>query len=975
MAGPFDGRISPKPKLIVRKQPSIQSDMKTPSLRQIVGTRQSIRFLLTALLVGGLAPQGIGQVLEHRYDFNQANGSLVVPDLVGSAPGTVNGAGNFDGSVLHLDGTLGEYVDFGPNLISAYTNITVEGWVSFENTGQYTRFFDFGDTLLDGSGPVGMNFGAWSLNGAARFEVFDTNQQSSAVTALPNLNNKGMVHIATVYDPQLPFMALYVDGVLKASRTDVAVPFLVLTNNHSWLGRSGFTADEYLNGSVDEMRIYRGVRSSLQIAVDAAAGPNQVLNGPGTLARIHLSVPNSNTIYAGISAYPAVVTGDFDNVSGVNLSFTNVVLTSGNPAVLVTNPNGLSFDALKTGATTLIASFGDFSATQTVSVLDLPATLTHQYHFGETAGSGTFLDVVGSANGTVIGAASLDGSHLVLPGGPAHSAYAELPPFLISNYVALTFEFWLQFGANPDWGRLIDFGDSNPGTSLGRYCIDFTPHRGGGAGVNFEVADADPGSNHTESTQPNPNLDNRNVHLVLVYNPLGRQLSIYTNGVIMGQNTNLTIQMNSISNVHSWLGQSSYLNDPEGVATIDEFRIYNGVLSPFRVALNAISGPTNYIADPGTLTNLHLTVAPVFVDERVVAAIIGDYQNAQGINLSFATPTLQSGNTNLLKVGSGLTVAGMAPGSTTLIASYGGLSVTQAVTVLDQAPAVLTHRYSFNGPAATSPTTFADSVGGADGTLVGTATVDGAGKLVLTGNSVDNNNYAALPPHLLDTNLQFSLEAWVAFGSNPTWARFLGFGDTLGGNGSSYLDFIPNDGFHGDTRWETGGFAVDQVGPSLNGKTVHLVLVYNNDPTHHYMAIYTNGVLLGVNSAISPYPLNMTHCWLGKSSYAGDANGVFTLDEFRIYNGPLSARQIAANFKAGPNVVAQPPVLSIATAGRNVVLGWPSATDPAFTLETSSGLGAGASWSPVGTGPTVVNGTNQVTLGIGAGTAFYRLAK
>ena len=717
------------------------------------------------------------------------------------------------------------------------------------------------------------------------------------------------------------------------------------------------------------MRIYNGVRTPLQIAVSTAAGPDQIVDDPGTLRTLHLAV--AGPAYAGTTQLPAVVTGDFDQVAGVNLSYTNVVLTSGNAKILVVNANGKSFDAVGTGTTTLVASFGGQSVTQTVSVVDLPAVLTHQYHFNDASGSGLFADSVDAADGSVMGAASLDGSHLVLPGGTSFSAYAELPPNLINDYVAVSFEFWVQFGSNPDWGRLIDFGDTDPNNNSGRNCIDFTSRRGGAAGVNFEITD----STHTESIQPNPNLDNQNVHLVLVYNPLGHQMSVYTNGVLMGQNTGITIPMSGINNAHSWLGQSSYVNDPEGVATIDEFRIYNGVLSPFRVALNAASGPNSYIADPGSLTRLHLAVAgSLYVDEPAATTVTGDYQNISGLNLSFANPTLTAGNTNLLKV-KGLTVTGYAPGTTTLVASYGGITATQMVTVLDQAPATLIHRYSFNGPAAAAPATFADSVGGADGTLVGTASVDGNGKLVLTGNSTDNNNYAALPAHLLDTNLAFTLESWVSFGNNPTWARFLGFGDTVNGGGDSYMDFVPNDGFHGDTRWETGAFSVDQVGPTLNGRTVHLVLVYNNDPAHHSMSIYTNGVLMGVNASIAPYTFNMTHCWLGKSSYGGDANGVFTLDEFRIYNGALAARQIAADFAAGSSVVMGPPVLSVVTSGKNIVLGWSATTDSAFKLQTKSSFGTGALWTSVDTTPTVTNGTNYVTVGIGLSNAYYRLAK
>jgi len=138
----------------------------------------------------------------------------------------------------------------------------------------------------------------------------------------------------------------------------------------------------------------------------------------------------------------------------------------------------------------------------------------------------------------------------------------------------------------------VDFGYTD-NTGNGAYCIDFTPHSGNNPdGVNFEVADTDPGFNDAQVVAPPRVLDNDGeMQLVLVYNPLGQSLLVYTNSVLTGQNTNVTIPLSALNNAHSYLGKSSYSSDPNGVATVDEFRIYNGVLSPAQVAADYATGP------------------------------------------------------------------------------------------------------------------------------------------------------------------------------------------------------------------------------------------------------------------------------------------------------------------------------------------------------------------------------------------------
>lgn len=239
-----------------------------------------------------------------------------------------------------------------------------------------------------------------------------------------------------------------------------------------------------------------------------------------------------------------------------------------------------------------------------------PVVLTHRWSFNEPANTTQFVDsVLGATNGMVHGAAQIDGhGNLVLAGLNQQTNYAELPPYLLSgtNYSAVTFEFWVTFGTDNTWGRLIDFGDTDPNTGNGRYCLDFTSHSGYVPnGINFEASGSDPGNESVQNIAMPPVFDNLGkLHLVLIWDSIAGYMAVYTNSVLMGMNTNVTLPISAIVNAHSYLGKSSYAGDPGGVATIDEFRMYSGAMDTPQITADDAAGP-----DSLPLPKLSITTA------------------------------------------------------------------------------------------------------------------------------------------------------------------------------------------------------------------------------------------------------------------------------------------------------------------------------------------------------------------------------
>jgi hypothetical protein len=103
------------------------------------------------------------------------------------------------------------------------------------------------------------------------------------------------------------------------------------------------------------------------------------------------------------------------------------------------------------------------------------------------------------------------------------------------------------------------------------------------------------------------------------------------------------------------------------------------------VALSSLSDSNvvTVITDPGALLAVRLVVTnKVQLFDGKPAVVRGDFANVTDVDLlSYGSPVLVSANTNLLTVDSFNRIIAIGPGTTTLTATYGGLSATQSVTV------------------------------------------------------------------------------------------------------------------------------------------------------------------------------------------------------------------------------------------------------------------------------------------------------
>jgi hypothetical protein len=523
--------------------------------------------------------------------------------------------------------------------------------------------------------------------------------------------------------------------------------------------------------------------------------------------------------------------------------------------------------------------------------------LAHRYNLNADAS-----DLVGGPawDGTPMGGAYFDGNQVVLDS--TSGSYVQFPAGIITNNEAISVEAWASFGANQNWAELFCFGDQNAG-GQGRYYIMMTP-RSGNNDARVSIADGDPGYLHElVATRPGILDGQANVHIVGVYHPFAGYIALYLNGVLAGINTNITIPLSSVADVYNFLGHSIYNSDPFLNCSVSEYRIYTGPLSPQQIAIDAVTGPDSIVTDPGALQAIHLGVQDqMMVNITQQASLTGDFANVSGVNLfAFGQPTLVSGNTNVLTVTASGLIRAVAPGTTTVTATYGSFSDTKTISVVILPP-LLAHRYSFTSDAS-------DSVGGTawDGTLPYGGTFQG-GQLALDPQFTE---YVQLPSGIINGYYALTMEAWASFGPNAWWCRLYDFGDQAGANGNTSIFFTPHGG-------EAAGIEATIFVPGDNNHVSipgfldnlanqHIVVVYN--PTVRTLSYYLNGRLMGENrnATIPISAVNNVNSWIGRSLFNADAYLNASIDEFRIYNGALAASQVAVNDAAGPNIYLTDP--------------------------------------------------------------------
>ncbi|MGA2246396.1 MAG: lamin tail domain-containing protein [Verrucomicrobiota bacterium] len=532
--------------------------------------------------------------LVHHYPF-----TVDASDTLGGANGQLEGGAAISGGAVVFNGSSA-YVNLPVNLVSNLTSVTFEAWYTDYGSSTWARIYDMGNsTGGEGNQGGGINYmflTALNPSGGIRGGYNDGSAEEDLdISPRPALGLEH--HLVWTQDGSAQVASLYVDGKLMGQNTSFTfTPAAIGATENDWLGRSQYD-DPYFYGTIDDFRIYDGALNSLQIAINLAAGPNQVVTNSGPLESIGFQA--ATTMAQGASQVPAIV-GNFQNVTNVNLLAQGVQFVSGNTNVVTVNSAGV-ITAVGPGVATVTASYAGMTGAQAIYVSDPPQTLVHRYSFTSDAS-----DSEGGANGTLAGGATISGGAAVFNGS---SAYVNLPVNLVSNLASITYEAWFTDYGSSTWGRIYDFGNS----------VDGEGGQGGGTSYMYLTALSSSGGirgAYNEGsgeeildvgTRPTVGVEH---HIVWAQDANAQVASLYVDGALVGENTSFTFTPAAIgATENDWLGRSQY-NDPYFYGSIDEFRIYSAALSAAQVAQNyhlgpnvsPQSGPVTVTAQPASLT-------------------------------------------------------------------------------------------------------------------------------------------------------------------------------------------------------------------------------------------------------------------------------------------------------------------------------------------------------------------------------------
>lgn len=241
--------------------------------------------------------------------------------------------------------------------------------------------------------------------------------------------------------------------------------------------------------------------------------------------------------------------------------------------------------------------------------------------------------------------------------------------------------------------------------------------------------------------------------------------------------------------------------------------------------------------------------------------------------------------------------AGGGAGSSAPVGSGGGADAANSPS--SALRALLAHRYEFGGAG----TAAIDSVGGADGIIVGTA-LTGAGAVTLSGGS-----YVDLPNGLLSALQAGTLEVWLAWNGGGNYQRIFDFGSNDNGEGAQglgetylFLSAAWTSTLRGGcTKTGIAGITwVEGVSALPIGVRTHVALVIDSGADR--LSLYVDGQPDATTAlTVRLAELDDVNNWLGRAQIVGHPSFDGFIEEFRIYRAALSPEQIRLSFELGPD--------------------------------------------------------------------------
>jgi hypothetical protein len=206
--------------------------------------------------------------LVHQYSFSETSGTSVADSVGGPAwNGTLPNGGTFSNGQLTLASASSQYASLPAGIVGTLSNFTIVAWVRLNSTADWTRIFDFGNNTTanmfltprcGGSGTV--RFAITTGGGGAEQQINSSSTMSTGVRHRVAVTLSGSTGV------------LYLDGTPVGTNSSMTLnPSSLGSTVNNYIGKSQYP-DPYLNGSLDEFRIYNRALTAVEVAQVYLAG-------------------------------------------------------------------------------------------------------------------------------------------------------------------------------------------------------------------------------------------------------------------------------------------------------------------------------------------------------------------------------------------------------------------------------------------------------------------------------------------------------------------------------------------------------------------------------------------------------------------------------------------------------------------------------------------------------------------------------
>lgn len=178
------------------------------------------------------------------------------------ANGTLNGGPTFvtgqNGQAVSLASASSQYVSLPAGIVNGLTNFTIATWVNASTIATWARIFDFGSNTTTNM------FLVPSSGSTIRFAITTSGSGGEQrINGTANLTT-GWHLVAVTLSGSTG--TLYVDGAQVGQNTAMTLnPSSLGSTTNNWIGRSQYSGDAFLNGAIDQFRIYNRALSAAEI--------------------------------------------------------------------------------------------------------------------------------------------------------------------------------------------------------------------------------------------------------------------------------------------------------------------------------------------------------------------------------------------------------------------------------------------------------------------------------------------------------------------------------------------------------------------------------------------------------------------------------------------------------------------------------------------------------------------------------------